>query len=415
MRKTTLPLLLIAATLLGCSNRAPLSPAGAIEGGGPHTFVIQGALDPRLPAPAAEASDAGAPAEPQVGGRHRGPRSDDPASFWNRMTTELGLAAKLPPPALSRAHALTQVAIYDGLVAAADARRGNMRANTVAAGAASEVLSYLFPAAADRIRAQALAQGDLDHARGVSARAWALGQAVGRLVVDHGKHDGSDAVFTGTMPSGPGIWTGSNPVLPMCGTWQCWITSSGSEFQPEPPYAYGSPEDLADVEKVVEVTEHLTAEQIAIVHKWADLPPPTIWNGMLLERVADLGLDAFASARAFAYLNAAMYDAFVSCWKTKYTYWTARPFQRISGLVTVIPTPNFPTYTSGHSTISGAAAQVMGEMFPRERRFFDDQAQEAAVSRLLGGIHFPHDNDQGLIVGHHIGERAVALMRRDRG
>lgn len=54
----------------------------------------------------------------------------------------------------------------------------------------------------------------------------------------------------------------------------------------------------------------------------------------------------------------------------------------------------------------------MGEFFPTERAYFATQAEEAAVSRLYAGIHFRHDNDQGLAVGRMIGERAIARMRR---
>jgi len=81
----------------------------------------------------------------------------------------------------------------------------------------------------------------------------------------------------------------------------------------------------------------------------------------------------------------------------------------------VIPTPNFPTYTSGHSTISGAAAEVMGALYPSERAYFAEQADEAAFSRLLGGIHFTHDNDEGLRVGRLIGAFAVSRMQASRG
>ena len=172
------------------------------------------------------------------------------------------------------------------------------------------------------------------------------------------------------MPSGDGIWTGTNPVLPMCGTWKTWVLSSGSEFQPEPPYAFGSVEDLRDVDEVYEVSLHRTPEEIAIVHKWADLPPPTIWNHLLNQRIESQGLDIVTSARASAYANVAMADAFIECWNCKYKYWIARPFQRIPGLVTVIPTPNFPTYTSGHSTISAAVAEVLSEQFPSESEYF---------------------------------------------
>src|SRR5574341_1894799 len=75
--------------------------------------------------------------------------SDDPATVWNELTTELGLKAKLPPPALARAYALVQVAIYDAIVAHLD---GYQPPRALAAGAASLVLNYLFPSDAARIK-----------------------------------------------------------------------------------------------------------------------------------------------------------------------------------------------------------------------------------------------------------------------
>ncbi|MCI0596184.1 MAG: vanadium-dependent haloperoxidase [candidate division Zixibacteria bacterium] len=313
--------------------------------------------------------------------------------------------------------ALVQVAIYDALVAGEDARRGNLPEEAVAAGAASKVLLYLFPADELRIQDATTSQFGTHHLKGNFARAWFLGQRVGELVVLHGQSDGSDAVFTGTPPAGDCIWTGANPVLPMCGTWKTWITTSGDEFQPEPPYACGSADDLREVEEVYQASLVRTPEQIAIVHKWADLPPPTVWNGYLNARLLRERWAALASARAHAFLNIAMYDAFVCCWNTKYAYWTARPFMRLTGrspaFTTVITTPNFPSYTSGHSTISGAAGEVMGELFPEEAAFFQAEAEEAALSRFWGGIHFHKDDNEGLVVGKKIGEKVVARMRSD--
>lgn len=75
-------------------------------------------------------------------------------------------------------------------------------------------------------------------------------------------------------------------------------------------------------------------------------------------------------------------------------------------------TPNFPSYASGHSTVSGAAAVVLAELFPDESEAFHAQAREAAWSRFWAGIHFAHDNDEGLAVGTRIGEKAVQRMRR---
>jgi hypothetical protein len=409
------------ALLSSCGRQSPLAPVVDRDTSREEStpLVIASALDPRLPMLLAEAE--GVPPGEGVAiansdrAQEEHPRPpDNPAVFWSDRCTDYGLAARLAPPLMARAYALTQVAIYDALLASGHPRRSGLPDGATAAGAASKVLTYLFPADSSAIMAAALAEAELNGPPGNQARrAWFLGRAVGQLVVIYGRNDRSDTPWDGSMPTGEGIWTGANPILPMCGTWKTWLTSSGAEFQPEPPYAYGSPEDLADVNAVYQTSLHRTPEQIAIVHKWADLPPPTIWCGLLNDEIRLHHLETFDSARAHAFLNATMYDAFVSCWRTKYRYWTARPFQRIPALATVIPTPNFPTYTSGHSTISGAAAQVMSALFPAEALYFEEQANEAAMSRLWGGIHFPHDNDAGLSVGRQIGAKAVQAMLRD--
>jgi membrane-associated phospholipid phosphatase len=105
-----------------------------------------------------------------------------------------------------------------------------------------------------------------------------------------------------------------------------------------------------------------------------------------------------------------MYDGFISCWHTKYTYWSARPFQRIAAITTEIPTPNFPGYPSGHSVISTVAAKVLGEIFPIERTYFNNQAREAALSRLWAGIHFKQDITEGVDQGNKIAMKVVEDM-----
>jgi len=416
----------LLSALSGCDREAPLSPTAAetgLSGATFHTFLLTSAIDSRLPAPGLEEREA-SDRDRAIAGSAYGSRIDngpapagtDPSLFWNGVTTASGLKAKLPPPLIARAYALVHIAIYDALAAADRRERGDLSSHAIAAGAASTVLIYLFPADSAHIDSAAQSQlaGERRHDLRRIVRSWVLGVRVGQLAVIHGRNDRHDAVFPGPMPTGPGIWTGVNPVLPMCGTWQTWICSSGSEFQPEPPYAFGSAQDSADLQAVYQASLNRTAEQIAIVHKWADLPPPTIWNNILNDRIGTAERTALRAARAYAFLNAAMYDAFVSCWETKYTYWTARPFQRIPGLTTVITTPNFPSYTSGHSTISATAAVVMGELFPIESDFFAAQAREAAMSRLWGGIHYPHDNDQGLLVGQRVGRKVARVMEKDR-
>jgi hypothetical protein len=97
-----------------------------------------------------------------------------------------------------------------------------------------------------------------------------------------------------------------------------------------------------------------------------------------------------------------MADAFIACWDTKYTYWTKRPFMRDPAIRSSIATPKFPSYTSGHATVSAAAATVLGYYFPDQASRWMAMAQEAKDSRLWSGIHFPVDNDRGFEMGKAI-------------
>ena len=76
----------------------------------------------------------------------------------------------------------------------------------------------------------------------------------------------------------------------------------------------------------------------------------------------------------------------------------------------MIPTPNFPSYLSGHSTVSSAAALILGQLFPDKAIYFLSQAHEAAMSRLWAGIHFPQDNNNGFAVGQQIGKKYIYDM-----
>jgi membrane-associated phospholipid phosphatase len=338
---------------------------------------------------------------------------------WNQMMTVIGSQKNMPAPYLASDYALMHVAIYDALLQSTNnTDNSSPLEEAVIAGAAAEVLAYLFPEHLTSIAA--FEERQLTHIAGhdnsqiVDSRT--IGHDVAKKVIAYaetGNNSSDEEWWNLKMPSGPGKWSGTNPTGSSFGYERTYILSSGAEFQPPPPYPFGSAEDLADVQAVIDAAHSRTPEQIAIVHKWADLPPTTIWNEMLNERIESYNLTILESARASAYLNAAMHDSFVSCWYTKFTYWTARPFQRILSdpeFTTVIPTPNFPGYTSAHSAVSSTAAVILGQLFPEEADYFLSQAQEAAASRLWAGIHFPQDNKSGFAVGQQIGREYVNDM-----
>src|SRR5690606_9665158 len=98
----------------------------------------------------------------------------------------------------------------------------------------------------------------------------------------------------------------------------------------------------------------------------------------------------------------------------KYYYHYPRPIQTIPGFKTILGTPNFPSYASGHSMFSGAAAEVLSYFFPSEQATFTKWAEEAAMSRVYGGIHYRFDSEEGVGTGRAIGRYSIARAKLDQ-
>ena len=113
-------------------------------------------------------------------------------------------------------------------------------------------------------------------------------------------------------------------------------------------------------------------------------------------------------ARNMALLNMSLMDAGVACWDAKYFYFNPRPSQMNNDIKTVTGLPNFPSYISGHSTFSGAAANVLGYITPSKAASYNAMAEEASASRQYGAIHYKSDCTKGLEVGKKVGNYAVA-------
>ncbi len=109
----------------------------------------------------------------------------------------------------------------------------------------------------------------------------------------------------------------------------------------------------------------------------------------------------------------ALHDAAVMCWDAKFAYSNARPSQLDPGIRTLIGLPNFPSYPSGHSLFSGAAAEVLSYLFPSGAPQFDAMKDEAALSRLYAGIHYRSDIEIGKTVGSRVAGYAISFARID--
>ena len=338
------------------------------------------------------------------------PAAPSAVTPWIEFELSAIASHRTNPPRAARGLAHLSAAMYGAALA------GGAHRDDAVAGAAATVLLYLYPDEATRINALADELADID------SPAFAFGRLVGRLLVARARSDGSDAVWTGTPPVGAGFWIPTPPgfiyppLEPLAGTWRTWNLNNGSQFRPGAPPAYGSPTFLAELNEVYDVSQSLTDEQRRIADFWADGPgtatPPGHWNAIAVELVTADDWSTLRASRLFAVLNTAQADAFIACWNAKYTYWSLRPVTAIRRLIepswlSYIVTPPFPSYVSGHSTTSGAAATVLGAFFPERAEALDGMAEEAAVSRLYGGIHFRSDNEAGLELGRRVG--AVAL------
>jgi len=194
-----------------------------------------------------------------------------------------------------------------------------------------------------------------------------------------------------------------------------WVMESSDQFRPAPPPVYDSPAWQSQLAAVQQAVTDRTFTQAQRANFWQNSATASMhWNGFANELIARDGLDLPHAARVLALMSVAQADAQVACWEAKYTYWTERPITADPELDLLFPTPPFPSYPSGHATVSNAAAVVLAGLFPRDAADLLDLAEEAAASRCWAGIHFPIDDDVGTLQGRNIGY-LVANVARGNG
>lgn len=228
---------------------------------------------------------------------------------------------------------------------------------------------------------------------------------------------------------------------------------SASQFLPPAPPVFNVTDRNSTYYKamlaVKQIGDSLTEVQKEIANFWDDNPfkmnvvghasyatkkfsPPGHWMNIVGIAAKKANANFNTTVAAYTHTAITLFDGFISCWGEKYRSNTARPETVINKYLAedwhpFIQTPPFPSYTSGHATVSAAAAEVMTAWFgdnlllsdtsllefgikARNITSFRAAAQEAALSRLYGGIHFKHDNDEGNKVGIKIGQYIVQKL-----
>lgn len=334
---------------------------------------------------------------------------------WNRIARDLVVEHATGAAPAIRVYALLSVAQYNAVVAAEAAGAGPQRPSPAAAvaGASAAVLTYLYPAKSDALEAKVEEQAAAPKRPGEQGMDFASGESIGREVaegiIERAKTDGYFAPFTGTVPTCPGCWVNgpAGPAFATLGQAKRFFLTSGDQFRPPPPPAFGSAEFLAGLGEVRQISDTRTAAQDSIAKFWSlqggTISPLGYWNLVASELAVRYRLNERRAAHTLALMNAAGFDAVIASHEAKYTYWLIRPTQADPAITLPIALPSFPSYPSNHAAISAAAATVLGTVFPADRGALDAAAVEAGVSRIYGGIHYRFDVDAGLEMGRKIG------------
>lgn len=360
------------------------------------------------------------------------------SSNYRWMQLILDRYAKGPPsPNKSRGIALLNVAIYDAIALASNAKKHYKRprpmgiethipvpktssypsARAAADAAAAGVLSYLFPEETKifATAAQSAANSRVD--AGVNfpsdiAAGMRLGQTVADQIISYAMSDNSDSKWAGERPVGPDKLKGDVFVYPTVGSWKTWAITSVDDYLPPPPPAIDSPEmaaeltELKNIERTLPVAMNgwMNHSVTRAYHWWYERIATAIFENNRQNDIAH-------SAHAYASVSVANHDAIIACFNAKYTYWMIRPAQLDNTVPTLFPSPPHPSYPAAHSCSSESYATAISHYFPAHAAAVEVAAEKAGMSRLQAGIHYPSDKRAGETLGHQVTEDVIQFAQ----
>ncbi len=345
-----------------------------------------------------------------------------------------------------RAYMYLPMAMYDATIAVENAKRAYKRARptgesivprvavppsssypsdyAATAAAAATILAYLVPAEATYFQQLAEEAGKSRLYAGVEypsdyLAGMELGRRVAEQVIQKAQADGSNAVFSGSIPTGPCKWVGTNPGNAAGPQWKPMVLVSASELRPPPPPACDSVDVQSQLAEVRNYPRALTTANIFTNARALYWQTPEGLFPWAVMRAAQWMLEdkwdhqPARAARAFTLMGVAGYDAFIASQDGKFAYWYARPAMLDPSLVPLFPAPNFPSYPSNHSTFSAARAEVAAYLFPLHAEEVRALGKEAGDSRIWAGIHFQMDNVEGVRLGQGVARKVIAWAEND--
>jgi hypothetical protein len=343
---------------------------------------------------------------------------------WNQVARTLVGSHNTNGPMASRVYALVSVAQFGAVIRVNNDERGTAT-DAAIARASANVLSGLYTDAATAAVIAAALQEDEqlpdDSPHGGLSRGDAIGAEVAQAILARATTDGAAAANCPATPPLPAdqFWHDDavppNPqaLLPCFGRVQTWLGIDVTQFRADPLPAFGSPEFLAGLAEVRQISDTRTTAQLATVDFWLDgnnsQQPPGHWNLIASDLITQHQLGGADAARIFAILNIAMMDTHVACWDRKFTYWEIRPWMVDPLITTPRGRPHHPANPSGHACAGGAGSGTLAGLFPDVGDSLFALGDEAGFSTVLSGVHFRFDVDEGLHIGRTIAAQALSL------
>lgn len=382
---------------------------------------------------------------------------------WNRilLTTLATPGATNPTVFFTRGPALMHVAVFDALNSFDRVYTPYFDLVSVPAGAsrdaavaqaAHDTLVAMYPTQT-AVYAAALAAQLSRLPTAAAQEGTRVGAAAARAILDLRRSDGWDRPQPSyLLPGLPGYW---QPVPPANAAAQFahyadvtpFVIGSARQFNPEAPPALTSQryaDDFNEVKAVGGVNSATrTADQTLVARLFAVVPTvtttgiPAVWNNLTRDLIRARNLNDLEAARLYALVNTTFHDALHVSFSGKFLYGLWRPVTAIReaasdgnpatepdpGFTSLIPTPPYPTYPGNYACLAGAIARVYARYFGRDdvpfsitwaepagpgitRSYngFRQLADEAARSRVYGGIHFNFDTTSGFGVCVPLGD-----------
>ncbi len=216
----------------------------------------------------------------------------------------------------------------------------------------------------------------------------------------------SVVLLGGCMAAMPG-----KQVEPQAGQWATWVLTAPDQVPVSPPPEQAvTQQELQEMKAMAGDLDAAARDQVAY---WDAGAPSYRWIEIALDQFRNKPIANPRILRGMSLMDVAIYDAMVAAWNAKYQYNRIRPSLADPTLAPLVAVPNSPSYPAEQAVAAGAAATILGYLYPDDAASFEAKAQEAAQSRVMAGVNYPSDVEAGLELGRQVAQLVIDRAKVD--